>query len=147
MPRRSPSRRPFRRQGGHPSDDPSKVAAFTSEGWPPSPRNRWPPSRRNPWPPSLGIRNYHSLSDFRAEHGEYLDGVLTHSVAVLMEQGLVNLNRVSQDGTRVRASAGAASFRRHETLERCLLEAEEQIRLLRQELDRSSFRSHSVNIR
>ena len=79
--------------------------------------------------------NYHSLSDFRAEHGEYLDGVLTHSVAVLMEQGLVNLNRVSQDGTRVRASAGAASFRRQETLERCLLEAEEQIRLLRQELE------------
>ena len=79
--------------------------------------------------------NHHSLSDFRVEQGEYLDGVLTHSVAVLMEQGLVNLNRVSQDGTRVRASAGAASFRRQETLERCLLEAEEQIRLLRQELE------------
>src|SRR5262249_45934591 len=79
--------------------------------------------------------NYHSLSDFRVEHGEYLDEVLTHSVAVLMEQGLVQLNRVSQDGTRVRASAGAASFRRQETLERCLLEAEEQIRFLRKELE------------
>jgi transposase len=78
--------------------------------------------------------NHHSLSDFRVEHGEYLDEVLTHSVAVLMEEGLVTLNRVSQDGTRVRASAGAASFRRQETLERCLQEAEEQIRLLRQEL-------------
>src|SRR5712691_11006354 len=53
---RSPSRRPFRRQGGHPTDDPSKVAAFASERWPPSPRNQWPPSRRNHWPPSLGIR-------------------------------------------------------------------------------------------
>lgn len=79
--------------------------------------------------------NHHSLSDFRVEHGEYLDEVLTHSVAVLIEQGLVQLNRVSQDGTRVRASAGAASFRRQETLERCLLEAEEQIRLLRKELE------------
>ena len=79
--------------------------------------------------------NHHSLSDFRVEHGEYLNEVLTHSVAVLMDQGLVQLNRVSQDGTRVRASAGAASFRRQETLERCLLEAEEQIRLLRQELE------------
>lgn len=79
--------------------------------------------------------NHHSLSDFRVEHGEYLDEVLTHSVAVLMEQGLVQLNRVSQDGTRVRASAGAASFRRQETLERCLLEAEEQIRFLRKELE------------
>ena len=79
--------------------------------------------------------NHHSLSDFRVENAEYLDEVLTHSVAVLMDQGLVKLNRVSQDGTRVRASAGAASFRRQETLERCLEEAEEQVRLLRQELE------------
>ena len=79
--------------------------------------------------------NHHSLSDFRVEHGEYLDGVLTHSVAVLMDQGLVKLNRVSQDGIRVRANAGAASFRRQETLEQCLQEAEEQVRLLREELE------------
>lgn len=64
--------------------------------------------------------NHHSLSDFRVQHAEYLDEVLTHSVAVLMDQGLVTLNRVSQDGTRVRANAGAASFRREESLERCL---------------------------
>lgn len=79
--------------------------------------------------------NHHSLSDFRVQHAEYLDGVLTHSVAVLMVQGLVKLTRVSQDGIRVRASAGAASFRREETLTRCLQEAEEQVRLLRQELE------------
>jgi transposase len=79
--------------------------------------------------------NYHSLSDFRVQHAEYLDGVLTHSVAVLMDQGLVTLKRVSQDGIRVRASAGAASFRREETLNRCREEAEEQVRLLRQELE------------
>lgn len=78
--------------------------------------------------------NHHSLSDFRVEHAEYLDEVLTHSVAVLMDQGLVTLNRVSQDGTRVRANAGAASFRRQESLEQCLEVAEEQIRLLRQEI-------------
>lgn len=79
--------------------------------------------------------NHHSLSDFRVQHAEYLDQVLTHSVAVLMDQGLVELRRVSQDGIRVRASAGAASFRRAETLNRCLQEAEEQVRLLRQELE------------
>jgi transposase len=79
--------------------------------------------------------NYHSLSDFRVQHAEFLDGVLTHSVAALMDQGLVELKRVSQDGIRVRASAGAASFRREETLKRCLEEAEEQVRLLRQELE------------
>lgn len=79
--------------------------------------------------------NHHSLSDFRVQHGEYLDEVLTRSVAVLMAQELVTLNRVSQDGTRVRASAGASSFRRRPSLEGCLQEAEEQIACLRKELE------------
>lgn len=79
--------------------------------------------------------NHHSLSDFRVEHVEFLDGVLTHSVAVLVRQGLVKLNRVAQDGIRVRASAGASSFRRKPTLERCLEEARTQVERLRQELE------------
>ncbi len=79
--------------------------------------------------------NHHSLSDFRVRPGEFLDGVLTDSIAVLMERGLVTLNRVSQDGIRIRASAGAASFRREPSLQRCLQEAEEQVKRLRQELE------------
>lgn len=79
--------------------------------------------------------NHHSLSDFRVQQGKYLDAVLTHSVAVLMEQDLVQLNRVSQDGTRVRASAGASSFRRRPSLERCLQEAAEQVECLRKEIE------------
>lgn len=78
--------------------------------------------------------NYHTLSDFRVAHGAFLDGALTHSVAVLREQELVDLNRVAQDGMRVRASAGAASFRRQPTLEECLAEAEDQVQRLKQEL-------------
>lgn len=80
--------------------------------------------------------NHHSLSDFRVQHGEFLDQVLTQSVAVLMEQELVKLNRVSQDGIRVRASAGASSFRRQPSLERCLQEAQEQVERLRAELEK-----------
>jgi transposase len=79
--------------------------------------------------------NYHSLSDCRVGHLEFLDDLLTHSVAVLMEQDLVDLNRVAQDGMRVRASAGAASFRRRPTLEQCLQEAQTQVQRLRAELE------------
>src|SRR5262245_5762134 len=79
--------------------------------------------------------NHHTLSDFRVGHVELLDGLLTHSVAVLREQGLVDLNRVAQDGMRVRASAGAASFRRKATLEECLQEAQDQVARLKAELD------------
>jgi Transposase DDE domain len=64
-----------------------------------------------------------------------LDTLLTASVASLMGAGVVTLARVAQDGMRVRASAGAASFRRRPTLEGCLAEAEAQVHTLRAELD------------
>ena len=83
-----------------------------------------------------GVRvNHHSLSDFRVQQVAYLDRLLTQSVAVLMSQGLVQLHRVAQDGMRVRASAGASSFRRKPKLRQCLKAAQEQIERLRQELE------------
>lgn len=60
--------------------------------------------------------NYHTLNDFRIEHGEKLDQLLVQVLAALTHQGLVTLERVAQDGMRVRADAGAASFRREPTL-------------------------------
>jgi transposase len=78
--------------------------------------------------------DYHTLADFRVAHLDFLDELLTPSVAPLMEQDLVDLNRVAQDGLRVRASAGAASFRRRPTLERCLEEARAQVQRLRDEV-------------
>src|SRR6185312_2602531 len=79
--------------------------------------------------------NYHTLADFRREHADLLDELLTQSVAVLMAEGLVDLQRVAQDGMRVRASAGAASFRRKPTLEEALAEAQAQVQALRAELE------------
>ena len=64
--------------------------------------------------------NYHMLADFRSAKEAELDELLTQLVAVLMAADVVPLERVAQDGMRVRASAGAASFRRQETLDACL---------------------------
>jgi transposase len=86
--------------------------------------------------------NHHTLSDFRCARVELLDEWLTHSVAVLMEQDLVTLERVAQDGMRVRASAGAASFRRRSTLERCLAEAQAQVQALKGEIEADPEASH-----
>lgn len=77
--------------------------------------------------------NHHTLSDFRGEHGAALDSLLTDSVASLLAVGAVKLKRVAQDGMRVRASAGAASFRRRGTLERCLDEARTQVETLKRQ--------------
>ena len=79
--------------------------------------------------------NYHTLSDFRTAHEAVLDKLLTQSVATLTAAGVVDLNRVAQDGVRVRASAGAASFRREKTLQKCLEEACEQVQRLKRELE------------
>jgi transposase len=79
--------------------------------------------------------NYHTLADFRVQHVGDLDRLLTTSVAALMAEGLVTLTRVAQDGVRVRASAGAASFRRQPRLAGFLAEAEAQVEALRRELD------------
>jgi transposase len=77
--------------------------------------------------------NYHTISDFRTDHGDLLNDLLTKSVAVLLSEGLVDLERVAQDGMRVRASAGASSFRRRPTLEEALAEAQEQVDALKKE--------------
>lgn len=55
--------------------------------------------------------NYHLLADFRSQGGQKWDDLLTQIVAALLAEGLVTLTRVAQDGMRVRASAGKASFR------------------------------------
>jgi transposase len=78
--------------------------------------------------------NHHTLGDFRVEHPQWLDGQLTRSVAVLLSQGLVSMNRVAHDGMRVRAHAGAASFRRRETLEQLMQDAQAQVQALKLEV-------------
>ena len=75
--------------------------------------------------------NYHMLSDFRSQGGEKWDELLTQIVATLLEAGLVKMDRVAQDGMKVRASAGKSSFRRRGRLEEFLEAAREQVETLK----------------
>jgi len=79
--------------------------------------------------------NYHLLADFRVAHRRELNGLLTQLLAALMTAGVVNLHRVAQDGMRVRASAGAASFRGTAGLERALAQARAQVEQLAHTVD------------
>lgn len=78
--------------------------------------------------------NHHTLSDFRVAHPQWLDEQLTRCVAGLLSQGLVSMNRVAHDGMRVRAHAGAASFRRRQSLEQLLQDARSQVEALKLEV-------------
>jgi transposase len=61
--------------------------------------------------------NHRTLGEFRVDHGELLNRLLAESVTALAAEGLIDLDMLSQDGVRVRASAGASSFRRRGRLE------------------------------
>jgi transposase len=78
--------------------------------------------------------NYHTLSDFRIEAGEFLDDLLSKSVAGLIEAGLIDVSTVAVDGVRVRASAGSGSFRRGERLGQLYEAARQTVEKLRTEV-------------
>jgi transposase len=77
--------------------------------------------------------NYHTLSDFRTHHTQWLDQTLTESVAVMLHQGMISMNTIAQDGMRIRASAGQSSFRREQTLQQCCEQATQYLEQLQQE--------------
>jgi transposase len=76
--------------------------------------------------------NYHALNDFRSGNEALMDEVLTANVAALAAAGAISLERVAQDGMRVRADAGAASFRRQASLQQHLAEAGELVKDVKQ---------------
>lgn len=79
--------------------------------------------------------NYHGLADFRGAHPDLLDRLLTETVAALSTAGAIDLDEVVQDGVRVRASAGAGSFRRQKKLFKELKKAQRLVARLKQEID------------
>lgn len=79
--------------------------------------------------------NYHSLSTFRIAHMAVLERLLAQGVASMVDAGLVSLDTLAQDGLRVRASAGASSFRRRARLDDLLTAAQTRVARLRGEVE------------
>lgn len=77
--------------------------------------------------------NYHLLATFRSSHEAALNRFLEAHVSALLQQGLIELACVAQDGMRTRASAGAGSFRRAATIEECRKLVAQQIEQLKRQ--------------
>jgi transposase len=86
--------------------------------------------------------NYHTLSDFRVGHGALLDRLLTQNIAALCANGVIDVSMLAQDGVRVRASAGASSFRRRDRLEQHLAVAGELVERLKREVEENADASN-----
>ena len=79
--------------------------------------------------------NHRLLSDFRTDHADALDDLFTQVLVTLVDKDLVRVSRISQDGVRVRVSAGSGSFRREERLQQLLEQARQQVLELRKQLE------------
>lgn len=88
----------------------------------------WEPGLQ--WLGGLETVNAHTLSDFRVEHKAALDDLFAQLLAVLEGEGLVNLEQVMHDGTKIRAQAGADSFRREKSLREHLADARAVVKQL-----------------
>ena len=79
--------------------------------------------------------NYHLLADFRTGYGAALDDLFAQVIASLVDKDVVRVSRVSQDGVRLRLSAGASSFRRQQRLQQMLEESRQHVEQLRDQVD------------
>lgn len=92
------------------------------------------------WLTGTAVVNAHSLSDFRVQHEQALKGLFVQILALLSADGLITLERVMQDGTKIRASAAADSFRKKERIEQAITEAREQVEAVNQLAEEESSR-------
>jgi transposase len=90
--------------------------------------------------------NHRLLSDFRTDHADALDALFTQVLVTLMDKKLVRVSRISQDGVRIRVSAGSSSFRREDRLQQLLVQAQQQVLELRKQLE-SPAQSAAVTAR
>jgi len=79
------------------------------------------------WLTGLETVNHHTLSDFRVQHQQALDQLFVDLLAALSAEGLITLEQVMHDGTKVKAAASGKSFRREETLREHLAAAQKQV--------------------
>jgi transposase len=85
----------------------------------------WEPAYQ--WLTGSRVINAHTLSDFRVKHDTALNGLFVQTLGLLSADGLITLERVMQDGTKIRANAASDSFRRQERVEQALREAQAQV--------------------
>jgi len=82
----------------------------------------------------------HTLSDFRVTHGEALSELFVQTLGLLSADGLITLERVMLDGTRIRASASGSGFRSKPRVEEYLKDAREAVEALEAQPEEESSR-------
>lgn len=99
------------------------------------------------WLCGLEVINHHTLSDFRVAQGQALEELFVEVLGVLSAEGLVGLERVMHDGTKIKACASADTFRREERLRAHLEAARQQVQALAQQSSEEPTRQKAAQQR
>jgi transposase len=92
------------------------------------------------WIAGMELINYHSIASFRSDNKEALDNLFINILSILTKDGLIELERVMHDGTKIKAYASGDRFRRKDTLEQHIKMTEEHLKLLDEENDDDNLR-------
>src|SRR5258708_17161471 len=87
------------------------------------------------WLCGLQAVSHRTLSGFRSDNKTALDDLFTQVLGMLSAEGLITLERVTLDGTKIKANAGGNSFRRREKIVAHLEAEREQVRVLNQQAE------------
>jgi transposase len=101
----------------------------------------WEPGFR--WLTAMGEVNHHTLSDFRVDHQQALERLFTRVLGLFDHEGWITLERVMQDGTKIRTQCAQNSFRKRESLERSLERARKHVREVSQSTDENPRRQRA----
>jgi transposase len=79
------------------------------------------------WLCGLKPISHRTLSGFRSDYKAALDNLFVQVLGMLSAEGLITMQRVTLDGTKIKANASGNTFRREEKLEAHLALAQEQV--------------------
>jgi transposase len=120
--------------GGRPAFDPRLLISLWVYGYSVGIGSAREIARRCEWDPGFQwltgceVVNYHTLADFRVARRAELDETFTQVLGLLSAGGLITLEQVMQDGTKMKALASGKSFRKEQALRRHLDQVRQYVR-------------------
>ena len=120
-------------QGGRPAFDPQLLISLWVYAYSQGIGSAREVARRCEYDPAFqwltGLQevNYHTLADFRVGRQKELDELFTQVLAALSKEGLITLEQVMQDGTKIKALASTRSYQREGTIREHLERARQRV--------------------
>jgi transposase len=72
--------------------------------------------------------NYHTIDDFRSKNGEKFQEIIKEIISVIMKEGIIDVSRITVDGTRIKTKASDNKRYKEKRLEEYVKDAKKHIK-------------------